>query len=264
MELTTTKECGGKHGRYLFYGDSGIGKTVLSATADQPILRWEVKGEGDAAASIAHLDIPTLKIDSYADFVVAYCATRGKHIAFGEHDPEIVPVDLDRDKVTELAKQIAKIKPATLVIDSWTSLADSVLLKHSYNVRGDKGKMNWGDLSKAHAFWLERVFGLEMNVVFLALTDRVEDEDTGRTMYRPGMPGQASLPVLLRAVTGYMYIFRGDKWGEPDRDRYIQLQTGKGRLCKLRVPPTIPLPQFIEADIQKLNALVERAKGATV
>lgn len=244
----------------IIYGESGVGKTVISVTAPGPIIRLEFPiGEGRGAdLAISDQRIPKFVIESYADLMKAWGALASKRPTFDQGDPEIAPIDLDKDEITELVKQVAVIKPATVVIDSLGAAFEGILLQHSRDLRGNKGVKNWGDLSEMAPWVLDRFLALPYNIVMTCLRERIVDEGTGRVMYQPALPGKAQTKTVFPRLDYILHLFVG-KEGQ----RMLRLQTGDDHICKLRIPPTIELPQTIPANLTAVFNLVKQAQEAT-
>jgi len=242
----------------IIYGESGVGKTVISVTAPGPIIRLEFPvGEGrQPDLPISHLGIDKFVIESYSDLMTVWGALAGKVPNVDQGDPEIAgTVGFDKDVITELMKQIRAVNPVTIVIDSLGAALEGILLQHSRDFRGNKGVKNWGDLSEMAPWVLDRFLALPYNIVMTCLRERVVDEGTGRVMYQPALPGRAQSKTVFPRLDYILHLFVSK-----DKERMLRLQTGDDHICKLRIPPTIELPDIITANLTDVFNLVTKAQ----
>lgn len=170
IKLTTTNQSA-KFVKALCYGDAGAGKTVLCSTAPNPIIISAESG----LLSLAHLNIPVIEVKTLEDVQEAY---------------QFI-TESDEAKGFE-----------TVCLDSITEIAEVMLSQYK---KDDKDpRKSYGALAD-HMSQLVRSFrDLEgRHVYFSAKMARIEDEFTGISTFRPGMPGKTlvnGLPFFFDEV----------------------------------------------------------------
>ena len=139
----------------IVYGVSGIGKTVLAATAPDVLI---ISAE-DGLLSIAHQDVATTNVRSLLELINTY-----NYLANESHDYKSVNID----SISEVA-QVLLIEFAAKERDkrqAYMKMADEILS-------------------------LVRKFrALEMNLILNAKQARIIDEFSGKTSYGPKFPGR--------------------------------------------------------------------------
>jgi hypothetical protein len=189
IKLTTTGQSA-SHVKALCYGDAGVGKTVLCATAPNPIIISAESG----LLSLSHLDIPVIQVDTLDDVTEAY---------------QFITESED-------AKQFE-----TVCLDSITEIAEVMLSQYK---KDDKDpRKSYGALAD-HMSQLVRSFrDLEgRHVYFSAKMQRIEDEYTGISTFRPMMPGKNLVNGLPFFFDEVMALRIGE---EEDGTKYRYLQT---------------------------------------
>lgn len=157
----------------LVYGESGIGKTVLTTTAKDCLLISAESG----LLSILDSQIDVVEATSLNTIKEAYTYLKGKH------------------------------KYNTVAIDSISEVAQVVLNEYKAVERDPRQaymKMAEEILAVIRAFR-----DLPMNVIFVAKQDKITDELSGRTMYGPLFPGRtlkAEVPYQLDIVMVMRFI----------------------------------------------------------
>jgi len=189
IKLTTTGQSA-THVKALCYGDAGAGKTVLAATAPNPIIISAESG----LLSLSHLNIPVIEVNTLEDVTEAY---------------QFITESED-------AKQFE-----TVCLDSITEIAEVMLSQYK---KDDKDpRKSYGALAD-HMSQLVRSFrDLEgRHVYFSAKMVRIEDEYTGISTFRPMMPGKTLVNGLPFFFDEVMALRIGE---EEDGAKYRYLQT---------------------------------------
>ena len=204
IKLTTTNKSS-KYVKALCYGDAGVGKTVLCSTAPNPVIISAEKG----LLSLAHLDIPVIEVKSLSDVQDAY------------------------EFVTE-SKEAEQFE--TICLDSITDVAEVML--NQYKKEDKDPRKSYGRLADDMTYLIRSFRDIEnFNVYFSAKMIRIEDEYTGISTFRPGMPGKAlvnGLPFFFDEVLA-LKIGEGE---DKSTFRYLQTEsdlqyTAKDRSGKL-------------------------------
>ena len=268
MELSSTKETGGKWMRVIITGNSGEGKTQASATAPSPILRWNIRGEGDGEATLSDMDIATLQINSYSDLEMAYASTvtaaGQKYVPATEFDPPEVKCAIDVEATKKLVVNIKKVAPVSLIVDSITAL-QNIFVEHAHFLNGGQykdGRQTYGAIGDMTRYWMEKRFvPLSMHVIFTALLKRTEDERTGRVLYAPAYRGNASSAIIDPAMSHILPLHKKpDEWAD-NRNRWFQTEIGEGMVAKMRKPISRKVPALIPADLTQVLAIHEATQG---
>jgi hypothetical protein len=188
IKITTTKRTA-KQVRLLVYGESGIGKTRLIATAPDPLI---VSSE-QKALSLRDYDIPFLPVSNFKEAKEAF---------------------------RELAKGSSK-PYKTICIDSITHLAEVVLAECKKHF--SDGRQAYGELATRVRELIELILGIpDKNIYMIAKIIRQEDEFTNLTTWCPSMPGQ----TLTRDLPYYFDLYCPLKEGTlKDNTTYKYLQT---------------------------------------
>lgn len=189
IKLTTTNKSA-RFVKALAYGDAGVGKTVLCATAPNPIIISAESG----LLSLSHLNIPVIEVKTLQDVQDAY-----KFITESEE-----------------AKQFE-----TVCLDSITEIAEVMLSQYK---KDDKDpRKSYGQLAD-HMAQLVRTFRdlEERNVYFSAKMIRIEDEYSGISTFRPGMPGKTLVNGLPFFFDEVLALRIGE---EEDGTKFRYLQT---------------------------------------
>lgn len=185
LSFSTTAAFSAANGvKAVIYGPSGAGKTMLAATADDPLVISAEKGllclspsNVERVFGKASVDIPVVEIETGKDLDAVYKLVTT--------DPNFQQKDIFIDSVSEIAEKIL-----------------TGLKKINSDPRKAYGQM--GDVMIEH---IRRFRDLpDRNVFFLAKRDRNKDEATGTMLYQPSMPGQfltMQLPHFFDIVLSY-------------------------------------------------------------
>jgi phage nucleotide-binding protein len=190
IKITTTKDYGVSGVKVLVYSAAGVGKTVLSSTAPNPLIISAESG----LLSLQDHDIPVIEVKSVEDVNDVYeWVTSSKEA--GQYET------LCLDSVTEIAEVLlsefkAETKDAR---QAYGQLADE-MSKTIRSFRDLKGK----------------------NVYFTAKMVRAANED-GITVYYPMMPGK-TMTNGLSFFFDEVFALRIGKLGDGTTYRYLQTQ----------------------------------------
>ena len=189
IKLTTTNQSS-RFVKALCYGDAGVGKTVLCSTAPNPIIISAESG----LLSLSHLNIPVIEVKTLLDVQDAYQFITESNDAKGFE---------------------------TVCLDSITEIAEVMLSQYT---KEDKDpRKSYGQLAD-HMAQLVRTFRdiEERNVYFSAKMARIEDEYSGISTFRPGMPGKTLVNGLPFFFDEVMALRIGE---EEDGTKFRYLQT---------------------------------------
>lgn len=229
IKLTTTNQSS-KFVKALCYGDAGSGKTVLCSTAPNPIIISAESG----LLSLSHLNIPVIEVSTLADVQEAY---------------QFI-TESDEAKGFE-----------TVCLDSITEIAEVMLSQYK---KDDKDpRKSYGALAD-HMSQLVRTFRdlPEFHVYFSAKMARIEDEYSGISTFRPGMPGKTLVNGLPFFFDEVMALRIGEEEGG-DKFRYLQTEpdmqyTAKDRSGNLDVIERPDLTHMFDKVLGKENPQVSK------
>lgn len=218
IQLTTTKDAA-QHGiKVLVHGPAGAGKTVLASTTGEPTVIISAEA---GLLSLRHVDIPVINVNSLQDVQDAYSHLSGK----------------DGESYSWIA------------LDSISEIAEQVL---SYEMKQTKDpRKAYGELSSQMMDLLRAFRDLPKNVYMSCKQVRVEDDD-GRTLYGPMMPGQKlaqQVPYLFDEV----FALRVEKDAEGNPTRWLQTSPDIKHTAKDR---SGALELFEPADLSAIAAKI--------
>ncbi len=204
LKLKSTKDYATANINLLVYGESGVGKTCLCATAPKPLI---ISAEG-GMLSLAEQDIPVYEIKSRADCDEIY------------------------DFLTT-SKEAKKYE--TICIDSISEIAEVLLSSEKKKTKD--ARQAYGVMNDEMAILIRGFRDLDKNVYFSAKVKKTIDENSGHTTYIPAVPGNSilqSLPFFFDAVLAMRY----GKLEDSTIYRYLQTSgdlqwTAKDRSNKL-------------------------------
>lgn len=177
----------------LVFGESGMGKTTLCSTAPKPIIISAEKG----LLSLAEFDLPAIEIQSTEELEEAYnwCMAN-------------------------------KDKYETICLDSITEIAERMLAEYQH--KHADGRRVYGELQAECSKWIRKFRDIDgKHVFFIAQIDRIEDQYTGISTYRPTMPGKyliKKLPFFFDEVLCLRIGEMRDADGKTEEYRYLQTQ----------------------------------------
>lgn len=206
----------------LLYGESGIGKTFLSATAPRPlVLLTEVNGQ----ASIMHSnpDADLIHIESAA--------------MLGQ-----VLKDID-----ENAENWSDYD--TIVIDSLTEVQRLIKDKITNQGRSPMRLQDWGTMADNMRALIRRIRGITThNVVCICLLESQIEEDTGIRHIRPAFEGKKTSGEIAQYFNfvGFLHsamveVTQKDGSTKKQTERRLMVEGPSRVLCK----PTYPLEGVI-------------------
>lgn len=162
---TTDKEAVSQGVKVLVYGESGVGKTVLCATAPAPIILSAEAG----LLSLRKFKIPVIKIETLADLEEAF-------------------------KWVKARKQGAETFQ-TICLDSITEIGEVVLANAKLTVKDPR--QAYGELIEKITKQIKQFRDLpNVNVYMSAKMEKSKDELSGMTLFGPSMPGQKMGPAM--------------------------------------------------------------------
>lgn len=205
------------------YGESGIGKTTLCATAPTPLIISAEKG----LLSLSHVDIPVIEVDSFKALTEAYKWVTG-------------------------SKESEQYE--TICVDSISDLAEVLLAE--YKPQFKDGRQAYGKMGEDVAEAIRRFRDLEdKNVYIIAKIKRQVDESTGFVSYVPSIPGQAmlqNLPYFFDLV----FVMRHMKHPETkEKGRFIQTEGDAQFIAKDRSN------KLNKIEVPDLGAIISKMKG---
>lgn len=190
VRITSTKKAAG-HVKVLVFGEAGMGKTVLCATAPSPIIISAEAG----LLSLADHDIPVIEVKTVEDVLDAY------------------------EWIT--TSPYAK-KYESICLDSITEIAEVLLTQYKREEKDPRkayGRLN-DDMSEL----IRKFRDLKgKHVYFSCKMIKKEDESAGFASYKPAMPGNTlinNLPYFFDEVLA----LRIGKMPNGKEFRYLQTQ----------------------------------------
>jgi energy-coupling factor transporter ATP-binding protein EcfA2 len=154
----------------LVYGHAGAGKTTLSVTMPNPII---ISAEG-GLLSIQHANLPYIEVKTMADLYEAYEWLTASEEAAGFE---------------------------SVVIDSLSEIGEVVLI-HEKSINKD-GRAAYGEMATQMTSLIRSFRDLpNRHVLMTAKVEKAQDE-TGRILYSPSMPGSKvgqALPYFFDEV----------------------------------------------------------------
>lgn len=225
IKLTTTAESSG-YVKCLVYGESGIGKTMLSATAPNPLIISAEQG----LLSLKDHKIPVILIEDHMDLEEAY--------KFVTTNPK--------------AKNFK-----TICLDSISDIAEAVLAHFKDNPADGNThpQAAYGSMADTLMPLIKKFRDIpDKHVYFIAKAKRMKDDYSGITSWMPSMPGQQLGPALP-----YLFDFvLPMKAGETDKGkkyRYLQTTADVQWLAKDRSGKLAPI------DKPDLTYIFDKALG---
>ena len=202
INIKSTKGLHAQGIKALVYGHAGAGKTSLIPTLPAPIV---LSAEG-GLLSIAEADVPFIEIATMADLMEAY----------------------EWLTKSEEAKDFQSV-----ALDSISEIAEVVLAEELK--RNKDGRAAYGELNTVMASMIRAFRDLPgKHVYFTAKCEKAQDEQ-GRMLYSPSMPGK-SLSMQLPYFFDLVMALRVEKDAEGNLQRALMtdsdgLWSAKNRSC---------------------------------
>lgn len=200
LVFTTTDRSILKGVKVLVYSEAGIGKTVLCATAPDPIIISAEAG----LLSLRRVAIPVIEVKTIEDLIEAY-----RFCAF--------------------SKEAQRFQTACL--DSISEMAEVILANFKKNTRDPR--QAYGELLTTMMELVRYFRDLPKNVYFSAKMEPMKDEFSGLIKYGPSMPGTKlgpQLPYFFDEVFRYAI----GKTTQGESFRYLQTQPDMQYVAKDR------------------------------
>ena len=188
LTIKSTKDIANfKHINALVYGQSGIGKTVLCATAPKPLILDSENG----LLSLSNTQVDSAEINNLNDLKEAF-----KFLSAAKHEYQ------------------------TVCVDSLSEVAEKVLIEYKAVERDPRAA--YGKMAEEIFAVVRKFKQLPLHVIFTAKQTRIEDAFTGKSTFGPSFPGQ-QLPLNLPYQLDLVLALRiGQKDG--NKFRFIQPQ----------------------------------------
>src|SRR5699024_142074 len=169
INLKSTQDVHTDGATILTYGQSGAGKTTLTATLPSPVILSAEAG----LLSLTDADIPYIEIKSLQDLYEAY-------------------------QWASESEEAGKFQ--SIALDSISEIGEVVL---QYELENNKdGRAAYGELNQSVAKLIRAFRDMKgKNVYFTATMEKTQDEQ-GRILYGPSMPGKT-----LTQKLGYFFDF---------------------------------------------------------
>jgi len=221
MKITKAKDIKMPPLNVLIYGDAGVGKTYLLATAPGPVLVLDVEG---GTLTLMGKDVDIVKVDSPEDIRCAY-----KELKNGAGYKTVC-----LDSITEMYK----------------CFMDEIIRRNPNIARayGDQPSLSdYGRASELMRRTIRNFRDLPVNLIMTALVQDLKDEKDGSITRLPSLPGKLAYEVAgYMDIVGYVYANQDKETGEIMRGVLVQPKgtiIAKDRSGKLGVT--------VEPDISK-------------
>lgn len=191
LKFTTTHDAAKLHGiKMLVYGNAGVGKTTLSATAPSPIILSAEAG----LLSLRDKNIPVIQIETVDDL---------------------------RDAHTWLTTSEDAQQFETICLDSISEIAEVVLANAKAQTKDPR--QAYGELIEKMMVTLRAFRDISgKHVYFSAKAEAIKDEVTGVVRHGPSMPGSKLGPQLPYLFDEVFHLTIGQT---PEGEKYRYLQT---------------------------------------
>lgn len=156
------------YGRYikaLICGNPGAGKTLIASTFPNPLY---ASAEG-GLMSIADRNIPYVKVESSHDLLAV------KHAV---------------DQVPSVREELLGFPVDTIVIDTIDEMQRILIRERLEETKKDSMTLpDWGWLGEQMQAIIRGFRNMDLNVVFTCHMKEVQDNDSGRVWFEPGLQG---------------------------------------------------------------------------
>ena len=190
------------HVNCMVYGESGIGKTTLCATAPNPLIISIESG----LLTLAEVDVPVIEIDTFAEL----------------------------DEVhTWLQKSKEADKYDTICLDSLSETAELILTEEMQ--RNKDGRAAYGVMAETMTYSIRGFRDLPKHTLFTAKVRKIVDDSSGVIRFYPSVPGQQllnNLPYFFDEV--FRMDFGKTKTKPVQQYRYIDTVGNRQFICKDR------------------------------
>lgn len=204
IKIQSSRGCHVDGIKAVIYGSSGVGKTVLCSTAPKPVIISAERG----LLSLSNQDIPFVEVNTVKDIQDAY----------------------------ELLKSHDDYE--TICIDSLSEISEAVLVELKKGVAD--GRQAYMKLSEAMGGLIKNFRDIRgKNVVFIAKSKRVEDEEAGTSQFEPYIPGKIlpfQLPYLVDEVLYYEVDRKGNRQLCTKASRKYVAKDRSGKLDEFESP----------------------------
>lgn len=201
INIKSTKDVTTSGIKCVLYGGSGTGKTVMSATAPNPIIISAEKG----LLSLADHDIPYIEVDTVKSIGEAY-----KYCVESEYETIVL------DSLSEITVTALSEFKKTMIAESSSGKIDA--------------RQAYGKIAESIGTMIRNFRDMDgKNVILIAKERRYEDEDSGIVTFEPYMPGKV-LPFDLPYLVDEVFCLQISRKGE----RYVQTLADRKRPCKDR------------------------------
>lgn len=207
----------------LVYGESGVGKTLLSGSAQavaamSPVLFVDIEG-GTLTLRNHYADVDVIRVTNFKDM-----ATVHDELATGKSVYKTVVLD----SLTEIQKF------------SMYGVMTELLKKEPDRDPDVPGMREWGKNIEQMRRFVRAFRDLPMNVIFTALAQSDKNPRTGITQWKPQLSGKlASEVAAFMDVVLFMYVREVDE----EHKRFLLSAQTENHIAKDR---TGRLPQVIE------------------
>jgi hypothetical protein len=195
IKITSTKNVASNGVKLLTYGKAGIGKTVLCSTATTPVIISAESG----LLSLQDLDIKAI---------------------------EVTTVDQVREALMWCQMSKEAKGHDTICLDSISEIAEVMITEYKKEYKD--ARQAYGNLADDMSRIIRDFRDLKnKHVYFSAKMQRVTDDDTGITTYKPAMPGKQLLNGLPYFFDEIFFMKMGSYTDDDGKlIKYRCLQTG--------------------------------------
>lgn len=220
IKLRSTLEVAGQATKIIVYGAAKVGKTTLATTMPKPAV---ILSTENGLLSIADADMPFIEITSIADMIEAY-----EYLVSQEGE-----------------------KFKSIIIDSITDIGNIVLITEKKNNKDPRAA--YGQLNDTFAEELRKFRAInDKHVLMIAEMEAVQDE-AGRRMYGPSMPGKTltqQLPYLFDGI----FALRAEKNADEQLVRALMTETDGLWAAGMRKSQSVQLEPYEAPDMSAIIA----------
>ena len=229
IKVTTTRQTATTV-KILVYGESGVGKTRLIASAPKPVIISSEKKE----ISLKNFDIPVYPVSSIADLKEAIGLLKGP-------DGEVFET-ICLDSISDIAE---------MMLDEFSQPDEKGKVPHGMQIYGNLGREGTALIKQ-----FRDIPG--KNIYMIAKMTRLTDEYSGVTSWAPNMPGN-TLSTGLPYLFDYVFPLRIGEMEDGTKYRYFQTGSDVQYIAK---GDNETLEEMEEADLEKLFNKILGAENA--